>query len=88
MVLGGLPLATGRMTRKKTHPSRVGTVREASVGFSFPASRFCPISHNIIRLALVSCVNSGSPEMIAFSLEDGGNDFFFRLLSTCNITKM
>lgn len=40
MVLGGLPLATGRMTRKKTHPSNGRTVRKASQGgfflFSLP----------------------------------------------------
>lgn len=56
------------------------------MGFSFSPSHFF-ISHNPIQLELVSCVNSGSPEMIAFLLDDGGNDFFLRLLSTCSITK-
>lgn len=44
--------------------------------FSFSPSHFF-ISRNVLQLELVSRVSSGSPAMIAFSLEDGRNDFFF-----------
>lgn len=49
-VLGGLPLATGKMTRKKTHPSRGRPVRKGNQGgVSFSPSHFF-ISRNVLQL--------------------------------------